>query len=203
MSSGRPDWFGTIVSAGKYDTQMIPIAVDETGAILALMKGLYDTALKTIAVDSAGVMKANLTTQDLDFLTVRPAYGEAIRKIGQCEVSVGQTKAMITVTGRGVILGGTILWAQTSENPDAVYGEIWTEETLACSDNPEVLHRFNKYRGCDNPLYLGRWEPSTYKYGIGLSPGTTFETKLEIKAQNAQHATLTVNAMLYYALVPV
>ena len=133
---------------------------------------------------------------------MRPAYGEAVRKLGNVEVSVGQTKAMITVTGRGVILGGTIYWTQTSENPDAVYGEIWTEQVLACTDNPEVLHRFNKYRGCDNPLYLARWEPSTYKYGIGLSPGATFETKLEIKAQNAQHATLTVYAVLYYALVP-
>ena len=39
MPSGRPDWFGTIVSAGKYDTQFIPIAVDASGALVALLKG--------------------------------------------------------------------------------------------------------------------------------------------------------------------
>ena len=203
MASGRPDWFGTIVAAGKYDTEYKAIELDESGAILALMKGAYDSVLKTIAVDSTGVMKANLTTQDLDFLTVRPAYGEAVRVLGNASIALGNIETLIAVTGRGVILGGTIYWTQTSDDPDAIHGHIYTEETLACDDTPEILHRFNKYRGCDNPMYLARYEPSTYKYGIGLSPGTTFETKLEIKGQNNAHLTLTVYAVLNYALVPV
>jgi len=202
MASGRPDWFGTIVAAGKYDTTYIPIALDVNGFITATMKGAHDSVLKTIAVDSDGIMKANLSVQDLDFLTVRPAYGEAVRVLGNASIALGNIETLITVTGRGVILGGTIYWVQTSDDPDAIHGHIYCEETLACDDSPEVLHDFNKYRGCDNPMFLARWIPSTYSYGIGLSPGTTFETKLEIKGQNNAHATLTVYAVLYYALVP-
>lgn len=202
MASGRPDWFGTIVAAGKYDSTFIPIALDEDGFITATMKGAYDSALKTIAVGSSGVMKANLSAQDLDFLTVRPAYGEAVRLLGNASISLGNTETLVTVNGRGVILGGNIYWTQTAHNDDAVWGLIYCEEALACWEAPKTLLRFNKYRGGDDMMFIGRMEPSTYKYAIGLSPGTTFETKLEIKAQNAAHATLSVYCALRYALVP-
>lgn len=98
MPSGRPDWFGTIVSAGKYDSQYVPIAVSEDGVILAIMRGEYDDLPVPIAVDEDGVMQAILTI--------------GVVGIESSSVSINATTevTVFTITGKGSIYGGNI-WA--------------------------------------------------------------------------------------------
>lgn len=203
MPSGRPDWFGTIVAAGKYNSTFLPMAVDVNGNMIGLMKGDDSGTLRTLAVDGSGIMKANLSVQDLDFLTVRPAYGEAKRVRGDVAVAIGDTEVLLTVNGRGVILGGEVQWEQTVESAVSVNCQIFTEETQMAKDDIESLWRYAKRSGVDGPIFLGRYEPTIMRYAICFSPGTTFETKLEIKQQNSSHAaTITFYTTLYYALVP-
>lgn len=202
MASGRPDWFGTIVSAGKYDTQMIPMAVDENGALLALMKGAYDAVLKTIAVDTNGIMKANLSVQDLDFLTVRPAYGDTIRSLGTTTISPGNTTSVFSVTGRGILLPSRVDWGGTvSRKKGQVH--LFFEDVLVAASDAESLNDTSRYAPYQHPLFLHHYDDVGFTYYVSIAPGLTFETKFEVKCKNAEAAgDIDFDHEIMYALVP-
>jgi len=201
MSSGRPDWFGTIVAAGKYDDIYIPIALDVDGFITATMKGLYDELLKTIAVDSSGVMKANLSVQDLDFLTVRPAYGEVKHLGGITPATKETTTTIYTVSGKGVILSGWMqsLAATTSE---MLSYELYIDGLLLIYVSPFWVRTRYHYAPENNPIYLICYDELNFNYIVGVQPKITFETSFQLKVGNPYSVDYDVTWRLYYALVP-
>ena len=201
MPSGRPDWFGTIVAAGQYDTQMIAIGVDVSGNIIAVMKGDYSDVLKTIAVDANGIMKANLSVQDLDFLTVRPAYGEAVEAHGTEAISASSTETLKTVTGRGVVIGGWFSFGIGQTHKSIECG-IKTEGTVVQQEAASVLNGRKHYTPGCQPLYLSLYDDIGFDYCVGISKGLTFETSFDMFVKNPYAFETTVIWFLFYALVP-
>lgn len=247
MGFDKPDWYTSVILHGKYNSDHLPILVDEDGALISLLKGTsaisgeigvnqldsvremqgendgglitiavdgagniisvmkgdFSGALKTIAVDTDGIMKANLSAQALDFLTVRPSYGESVRKAGYEETVVEDEEAtLITVAGRGAILGGQIRWSMVVDAPGALFGRVYTENSLVCNTSVLDLYNYNIREGNKWPLFVAQYDPTSLTYSIGISPGTTFETDLDIKVYNDGAETLEVWAELFYALVP-
>jgi len=201
MPSGRPDWFGTIVAAGKYDDTYLPIALDVDGFITATMKGAYDAVLKTIAVDSNGIMKANLYAQDMDFLTVRPAYGQAIRYHGSKTVVSGEYPSLLKVSGRGVILGGYFYWATASTSKDLIiYLNI--DDVLVSAETTQELHLGNLYRQKPGPVYVLIYDDDNFKYRVAFTWGITFESSFEILAHHTFGSNIQVDSLSFWALVP-
>lgn len=201
MPSGRPDWFGTIVAAGKYGDTYLPIALDVDGFITATMKGVYDAVLKTIAVDSDGIMKANLSVQDLDFLTVRPAYGQVRRGTGSVSITADSTETIATITGKGLVIGGWFRWAGASSEasiaPIIKCDEVVVEQLAA-----NVLNTYQQYPSTANPLYLIKYDDTYFSYIVGICPGLTFETSFEMAANNPYAAAHSIAYHVFYALVP-
>lgn len=202
MPSGRPDWFGTIVSAGKYDDTYVPIAVDVNGAILALMKGTYGETVKTIAVDSDGVMKANLTTQDLDFLSVRPVYGEAAIAASSQTVAASSSHTAVDVDGRGAILCGQIRWEGTASRKA---GQINLKIDGSSFDTvrPGTIVDYDYFGPLDGPMFLRRYDDDNFRYAVGLTPHITFESNLTIELVNP-YGALDIDYVweIVYMLVP-
>lgn len=201
MPTGRPDWFGTIVAAGKYDTTFIPIGLDESGAILALMKGAYGSFLKTIAVDENSVMKANLSVQDLDFLTVRPAYGKSIRATNTIACDAEDTTILKTIEGRGVIIAGFFRWSHTASAKD-LYCVLKIDDTVLDGESPLTLVNFEGYNPGFMPMYLVEYDEYDCHYNVAISPLLTFETSVEISVINPYAFGLSVLYYIFYALVP-
>ena len=201
MPSGRPDWFGTIVSAGKYDTTFIPMAVDVNGALLALMKGAYNSALKTIAVDANGIMKANLSVQDLDFLTVRPAYGAINHHYASDGVPTSTLTSLHSDTGRGMLLGGHCWWGAAGSVKSMkihliIDGDTITDDTVATFQEKSI------FKENISPVYLAEYDDDFYAYTVGLSRGITFESSFEIKAHHTYGSDVYVVHNIFWALVP-
>lgn len=201
MTSGRPDWFGTIVSAGKYDSTFLPIAVDVSGNLLALIKGDFSGALKTIAVDEDGILKANLSVQDLAYQTVRPAYSEAIRSFGNKSITAGDTVSILTVSGQGIIIGGATSWGFGSTG-SALILKITTDGTILVSLSGSQLNGRQWYHPGDQPLNLTLYDNDNFDYCASILGGLTFESSFELSAQNPYGYDITVTYHLYHALVP-
>ena len=201
MASGRPDWFGTIVAAGKYDTEYKAIELDESGAILALMKGAYDSILKTIAVDENNVMKANLSVQDLDFLTVRPAYGQSRHSSGTKTVPSGTLTDLISINGRGVVYGGTISLTSYATRKESVIN-ISIDYVIMQSWEFEELHNVKVYPGISNPLVLCQYDDNNYNYAVFLPLPLTFETQVKISILQSYGVNQDFDYDIVYALVP-
>ncbi len=202
MASGRPDWFGTIVSAGKYNSTYIAIAVDASGNIVGLMKGDDDGTLRTIAVDGSGIMKANLSAQDLNFLTVRPAYGEAKYAAGTETVPNNTETSLVTVTDQGVTYGGVIYWDSGVTDSKIMYGRLYTDDVLSFTMQIDFMRLNGLTRPGSAPMYAARVDPTNMTYAIGISPGTTFESKLELRVVHAAGLSIDVSYQLIYAVTP-
>lgn len=203
MPSGRPDWFGTIVAAGKYDTTYIPIALDVDGFITATMKGKYDTdaLLKTIAVDSAGVMKANISVQDLDYMTVRPGYGGADGYGAPITVPTAMLTTLKTVTGRGVIYPSYVRWTAAASRR-AVETHLYVDGVSLFVHTAEHLYTRQVFAPGRLPLYVIEYDDDNFSYAVGIQSGITFESELSIKAYHSYGADQDVDIGLTYALVP-
>lgn len=202
MPSGRPDWFGTIVSAGKYDSEYVPIAVSKDGVILAMMQGAHDSVLKTIAVDSDGIMKANLSVQDLDFLTVRPAYGAAEVEEGSQAISYTTTYTVVSISGRGVIYFGWIYTGHpTMGNQEAIYVEVDGVEVLSTS--LLGVYQNEMFAPGSGLLYIVGWDRHNTRWRACFTPGLTFETTFELKIKGSMLGiTPDYSWDIIYALIP-
>ncbi len=201
MASGRPDWFGTIVAAGKYDTTFIPIGLDETGAILALMKGAYDSVLKTIATDSNGIMKANLAVQDLAEITVRTKYGTADRKQGQTSVSPSTTTSLFTISGKGMIYCGHIATGPSQSQSGDIL-KIYGDGDLLFTQSFYQMYTRKMFKNGDNLLYLTKYDDTDYSYVVCATSFITYEASFEVRYQEAYGNSFNVHWDFTHALTP-
>ena len=198
------DGSGNILARMKgYDGAALrDVKVDEEGNMLAIMKGLFGATLKTIAVDTDGIMKANLSAQDLDWLTVRPVYGET-RVISGAGTAVasGATTSLLSVAGKGAVLGGYLLLLDPdTQTGNALHLKIEGVEIFNQSlANINLMSILGKSQ---LPFYVYYWRVDAPMCGIGISSGYTFETSVELLYENTGPNTVTVPFVFYYALVP-
>lgn len=200
MPSGRPDWFGTIVAAGKYDTTYIPIALDVDGFITATMKGAYDAVLKTIAVDSDGVMKANISVQDLAELIMRPKYGSAAQESHSVTLTASGSNTLKTITGTGILYGGRI-WTIDSDIDTADEIELWVDGVVFADMNWVAMKNSNYTVPEPAGIYIVHYDTVEPRYVCGLIGGITFETSISLRYVCADATARTMSYGLLYALI--
>jgi len=200
MASGRPDWFGTIVAAGKYDDTYLPIALDAKGFITATMKGAYDAVLKTIAVDSDGVMKANIAVQDLATLIMRPKYGAATMEAFSVACPGGQTTTLLTINAMGMIYEGHI-YTPTIIGHATDQPKLYIDDALIGDDSYHTLNGRNIIHPQRGSIYLTVFNDKDHRYCVGIGRGNSFESKVELKYYNAGAEEITVYGNLIYASI--
>lgn len=224
MARGTVDYWGGIQIGGVYDTTQLPVAtdaqgnlftllkghhnttptvvaLDSGGNIFAVMKGDYDDVLKTIAVDSSGIMKANLSVQDLDFLTVRPAYGGAAIKQTQKSVPSGELTTIHTISGRGIVYGTMVEWYSTASRRDSQF-VVYADGEAIAGDWASALNNLGFYAGADSPIVLIKYDDDNFQYVVGVKSGITFETSMAFKMLQNYGSDQTYACTTVYALVP-
>lgn len=201
MATGRPDWFGTIVSAGKYNTTYVPIAVDVDGNLVSLMQGTYDSVLKTIAVDVDGVMLANLSAQDLDFLTVRPAYGQARLESNTTMCPTGVNTRIGYKAGQGCLYSTLISWSGSATRK-AVSISVLCDGSSLEDQTIEQLMDLGLYAQSNHIEFPIKYDDTNFSYVMGVKPGLTFESSIEFKALQSYGSDVEVTCKFVYALTP-
>jgi len=58
MTAGLPDWYRAVRLAGQKGGQLIPVAVDENGNLIVIIKGTDGVQLRTVKLDSEGQIVA-------------------------------------------------------------------------------------------------------------------------------------------------
>jgi hypothetical protein len=178
------------------------VAVDSSGFLTALMKGLDGATLRTIAVDADGVMKANLSAQDLNFLTVRPAYGTAKRVSATGEVIGGSAWSnILNVNGRGVILGGFLGVAGDTALSVSKVRAIIDGVTSESGSYVGMVYD-NLLRPGQGMFYVIRYNDLTTNYYAGITPNLTFESSISLGVYNNVGVNEYTSYDVIYALTP-
>lgn len=187
---------------GAYGEVLKDIAVDTNGNIIAMMKGEYSGALKTIALDTNGIMKANLSVQDLDFLTVRPAYGNACLEGDSKICPDGDVTTLETISGRGVTCGGWCAWS-SGNDVSGVVVQILVDGNLLAYSSAASLYALGITKPDVSPTFLTKYiENTVNSYTVGIDIGITFESSYVVKISNSTGFDVTVGYFLFYALTP-
>uniref|UniRef100_A0A6H1ZP73 Uncharacterized protein n=1 Tax=viral metagenome TaxID=1070528 RepID=A0A6H1ZP73_9ZZZZ len=178
------------------------VSLDPNGNLIALMKGLDGVTLRTIAVDASGIMKANLSAQDLNYLKFRPVYGSMVDKIESAFAVPHNTRtSIISVTGKGSTVGGTLLL-----NSGPTQNQLWYGWTVDGTTGSLMLVSTYEYRNLlrpgASPLYLSKYDPVDQVFIMGISPGITFEESISFDVLQQSGGLLGGNAVLNYALIP-
>ena len=178
------------------------VLLDTSGNLSALIRGMDGATLRTVAVDANGVMKANLSAQDLNWLTVRPVYGQSRVNSGAgTTVTSGATTGLFSVSGRGAALGGYLML----QDADTLTGNrlhIKVDGTEIFAESLATIHLMTGQGRSQIPFYAYYWREDVPSYGIGFSTGWTFETSFEFLYENTSPNSVTVPWVFYYALIP-
>jgi len=153
-------------------------------------------------VDADGVLKSNLAVQDLDFMTVRPAYGQAKREVASdVPCSSGSETQIITISGRGSIYSGGIWWTDIASS-DALTVRIYSD--IALLQEARIIDLFDGGHLIPGTgvLFLIHYDPVNCNYVISINTGVTFESSLTLKVYHTLGRELSISGLLYYALVP-
>jgi hypothetical protein len=178
------------------------IKVDDTGQIMALLRGLYGSTLKTIAVDTDGVMMANLSAQDLDFLRVRPVYGQARALINNpLLVETATWETLADISGQGATNSGNIYW----DSADPTQGnslKLTVDGTVIFYEDIMDMNTFKLGVDWAAPFKLLLYDTTNNIYSIAIAPNYTFETSYKLELYNISLPTISVYRWIYYSLVP-
>ena len=186
---------------GSYGGALKDVAVDPDGLILAAIKGDYEGTLKTVAVTDVGVLKTDFFSQSLDFLRVRPVYGQARRVSGSTVVPSGAGRTRLTlIGGRGATIGGYVYWYGGSLAQGAV--ELKCDGAILADIGPYYAWFFNLHRNASYPLYALKCEYINQMYAMGVREGVTFEESFELSAGQSTGGDVSFLWQLMYSLVP-
>lgn len=187
---------------GLDGTTLRNIAVDSSGKMIALMQGVYDSVLKTVAVDNNGIMKANLSAQSLEWLTVRPAYGTIVRSHKLDDpLAAGGWGLAASMSGQGVILGGFLALAGDAG--------LWASSGRINFDNVDCdtmtlaqMKQFNVVKPLLGLMYMLKYDVVSKYFALGLTPGMTFEGNCHVYMKNPTAAEVLFSYDVLYAMVP-
>ena len=202
MASGRPDWYSSVAMHGKHDADLITVAVDELGNMLAKMQGLFGAELKTVAVDTDGIMMANLAVQSLPSMTVRPFYTESQWENVSTRLDAGETDTILTIAGTGVIHGG-VFWCDASDYHDSSVWYIDIDTVTIAQFRLTNLQNYAIYSPLGFPLFVLVDNPSENLIRIGIQPGLTFEESIVFRAHNdLGELADDFGLLVWYSLIP-
>jgi len=207
MASGRPDWYSSVAMHGRYveegvTDKYITVNVDELGNMLALMQGKLNETYTPIAVDAQGIMRANLMLQGLDFLKVRPNYGQAEDETGTRNIGAGTEYSIPTISGRGATLGGFIA-ATSNDHVSDIEVKILMDTVEIIEAKPTDLYARRLFIPGSAPLTLSKYVDTVqYAFSMTIDKGLTFESTMVIKVNNVLGVALNTFWGIFYAIVP-
>ena len=151
----------------------------------------YQTAIQISYVEIEG----------LDFLTIRPAYGESKRFFGSVSCGASATTELVEVTGRGVVIGAYFRWTAAS-SWSSIQPIIKCEDVVIFQYAANVLNARKIYDPSLLPLYLIQFDDTDFEYIVGVQPGITFETSFKMEIQNPYGGSISVYYDICFALTP-
>lgn len=138
--------------------------------------------------------------QALAQMIVRPKYGGAVQVSGNTAVSANGVTLLASISGKGVIYGGSVWLDFTSSQANA---EIMMKLDGAFIFSQSFL-RMKDY-SILNPrssiITLNKFDGTNFIYSAGLSYGITFESALDLGYNEQQGDTPTVHFNVVYALI--
>ena len=142
----------------------------------------------------------DVALQSLSEMTNRPKYGAAEAEDSSVTVSGLVETSLVSVTGKGIIYGGTI----------GVLGTIGSHGNipiLSIDGNAlsvasfSTLNVYKMYAERCYPFYLMRYDEVDYDFAVGIMPGFTFEASFEVLYDENNNTTPTVSTRVLYALI--
>jgi len=205
MASGRPDWYGSMTLHGKYTDVGVDtyksINVDEEGNLLALMTGLIGGVYRPIAVDAGGVMRANLYAQGLNFLTVRPAYGSAVRDGGSSGCAAGAMTELFEVVDQGIIYSGLIYLTEIDDGT-LIKPHIQVDGNDVQNLRFDSLYDIQCFGESKNLMSLIRYDTVNGLFACVITQPITFETAFKLQIWNDSAVLENIYWEFVYAVTP-
>ena len=200
--SDRPDWHAQTLIKGSYGGTLIPIAVDAAGNLLALIQGDYLGTPITVQTDVNGLIKVNLTVQDLNYMKMRPVYGQRrFDSFGDTLASSSAWTDVFSIAGRGAVIGGWIGFT-AGFNANAQYYAMDVDGATIVENSPDVFYTDNLIHDANYPLSSLYYDPVGKTFILMIGTAITFETSFVLAAHQDSGSPQYLGSEIYYALVP-
>lgn len=134
------------------------------------------------------------------FRSVRPRYGAAKSKAVGITVTASAETTLVEESGKGIIYGGVLYFDYTSSQAGA---KPWlTVDDKKLGQLPlGFLNRWSVNQPGTFPFYLLHYDESEFEYGLGLTPGYTFESGFKVSYEESNDTTPHVYCSITYALI--
>lgn len=138
--------------------------------------------------------------QALSQMIVRPKYGGGQTTSAAVVVTANDDTVLITVSGKGMLYGGVLLFDYTSTQKNSI-------PVLAVDDKKigaikyDTLNKYSISKGGFYPVVLTIFDDVNFIYGVSFSYGLTFETELGVSFIEAHGTTPSVYCSVVYALI--
>lgn len=187
----RPDYFAPAIVKGAYNEELLTLAVDGQGRLIAMVKALYNSTVKDVLCDVNGNLTLNIKTQDLAEIINRPKYGAAEIASNTVHLTTTATTTLFTISGKGMIYGGILYSYDSDINPVdriSAFADYTPPEESIFNESWKNLVDRGVFLEHALPLYLLRYDTVTPWYVVAFSHGITFESDFTVK-YTAQDAT--------------
>jgi len=131
---------------------------------------------------------------------IRPRSGGALWDLFSDEVDASDITSMISVNGKGAILGGFVFLDSAASQKNGLV-RLKIDGVFIAGLAFHVMVEFGISKPWTHPLYLLCYDEQDYKYSIGLSGGITFEESFELLYEESDGATPLVVAYVNYAVL--
>jgi len=195
------DGGGRIVTVLRDPVNDRYLSIDADGYLVSVMKGLDGATLRTIAVDANGIMKANLSVQDLNFLTVRPAYGSVVLEKDNDAIPDSEETELILIEGQGVIYDG-IISSSCGDTPASYKYRIKVDGSLILDYSVTTLYNYSKSLRGRFPLIMGIYDTENHNYLAMINSIITFEESFGVYIYQTTGAARATWWDFRYALTP-
>jgi len=142
----------------------------------------------------------DLAYQALSELINRPKYGAAQISTGIVGVAAGGTETLFSISGKGVIYGGTV---RIASNATQQYStpRITLDATGLAATTLQNLKKYVVNVEHSMPIYLLAYDNTNWLYSVAYSHGITFETSVLGQYTNAGSLTATLTYFFIYAVI--
>lgn len=131
---------------------------------------------------------------------VRPKYGAATNANGHLVVTANALNDLYVYSGKGIIYGGTIRLDYTSGQRDSIPFLSVDGVSLSMISIYD-LYWYSMTKPYTGSIYLLGYDDAQFVYSLGISPGITFESSIELTYYEKHGTTPDVLFDINFALI--
>lgn len=131
---------------------------------------------------------------------IRPRFGGGEQTTREQEVAANESTVLATISGKGMVYGGVILFDYTSTQKNSI-PVLAVDGKKLCAIKYATLNKYNIQGGGKYPVILTIYDEVNFIYGVAFSYGITFESELGISYIELHGTTPTVYCNIIYALI--